>query len=140
MSTDKRIVISLDELEKHVGDCADGCDDGFEQVIEVCKDEFEKEHGVNKYAIAVASEEFKKSIFDMLMYSHDELISDEDSCWFEFSLSDVDDLFTELPLISDAFDPDLDEPEPQLRKFTPRAMPHEISGRFARGNQSPGTW
>lgn len=140
MNNDKRIAISLDELETHVSNCADGCDDGFDQVIEVCKDEFDKEYGVNKYAIAVATEQFKKDIFDMLTYSHEDLISDEDTCWFEFSLSDVDALFTELPSIGEAYDSDLDEPEPQLRKFTPRAMPHEISGRFARGNSSPGTW
>lgn len=140
MRNDKRIVISLDKLEMHVYNCADGCSDGFDQIVEVCKDEFEEEYGVNKYAIEVASEQCKKYIFDMLADSHEELISDKENPWSRFSLSDVDDLFTELPSISDSYDPDLDEPEPQLRQFTPRAMPHEISGRFARGNSSPGTW
>lgn len=140
MPTDKRKVITLDELEVYVSNCADGCDDGFDQVIDVCKSLLKKEHGVNGYAVAVASEQFKEAVYDMLAHSHEELIGDEDTCWFEFSVSDVDALFDELPLVSDVYNPDLDEPVSQHREFTTRAMSHEICGRSARGDTSPGAW
>lgn len=146
-ATDKRILISADELYMHVHDCADGCDEGFDQVVLVSKDELDKEHGEDNYAVAMFSESNKAELYALILDTHSEQIADEDSDWNHFELSDIDSLFDDILMVTDHYTPPVESEHTQVKKPVQNNIVRGVRGigsannpRFDRGNPSPGTW
>jgi hypothetical protein len=144
-STDRRILISVEELQNYVSNCADGCDNGFDQVVEVCKLALDKDHGEDQYAVAVNSDADKKELFDSILYSHEEIIADEESDWHEFDLSDIDNLFDDLPMVTDDYSPPVEVRIFEKIEGTSKEISRRLKGssnnpRADRGCSAPGTW
>lgn len=104
-TNDPRKIISVDELHSTASRCADGCDKGFGQVVDVVKDDLDSEYGENGYVIADWDSEDKKRLFDELIYMFSEVMLDEDSDWNYFKLASIDDLSFCLPTLDEVYIP-----------------------------------